>query len=141
MSWNELAVRLAEILLPVMAAMLIALLGYASALLRKKIEDLDSEMTRRCLRDALDEAEVVATDAIRATNQVFVDALKSRSTDGKLTREEARQAMEKAKTYFAGHLTAGSLSVLEAALGPVSKWLEGFLEARIAREKAAVSEP
>lgn len=81
-------------------------------------------------------AELVATDAIRATNQVLVDALKDRAADGKLAEEEAATAMNMAKTYFLSHITAGSKQVLEATLGPVSDWLETFLEAKLAAEKA-----
>ncbi len=138
MTWNDLGLQLAELLLPVVAALLIALIGYGVAFLRKKVGEIDNEVARKALWDALGEAELVATDAIRATNQVLVDALKDQAADGKLTKEEAATAMNMAKTYFLSHITAGSKQVLEAALGPVGDWLESFLEAKLAAEKQQV---
>ncbi len=92
-------------------------------------------MARKAINDALSEAEIVATDAVRATNQVLVDAFKQASADGKLTKEEAVAAMTMAKSYFLNHMTAGSKQVLEAAVAPLSEWLGGFLEAKLATEK------
>lgn len=139
MTWNDLGLKLAELLLPVVAALLIALIGLGVAFLRKQLAKIDNEVARQALNDALVEAELVAGDAIRATNQILVEALKAKNADGKLTKEEARQAMEEAKKYFIGHLTAGTKEVLEAALGPINEWLEGFLEAKLAQQKGSVA--
>lgn len=135
MSWNDLGLQLAELLLPVVAALLIALIGYGVTYLKKQTQSIDNEIARKALNDALTEAEIVAKDAIKATNQVLVDAFKEKSADGKLTKEEALAAMNTAKMYFMNHVTAGSKQILEAALGPVSEWLESFLEAKLAAEK------
>lgn len=136
MTWNDVGLELAKMLLPVVAALLIALVGYGISYLRKQTQAIENEMARKALNDALTEAEIVATDAIKATNQVLVDALKEKAADGKLTREEAVAAMNTAKLYFTQHITKGSKDVLEAALGPVSEWLEGLLEAKLAGEKS-----
>ncbi|MGE5585710.1 MAG: hypothetical protein ACM309_09330 [Bacillota bacterium] len=136
MTWNDVGLELAKMLLPVVAALLIALVGYGISYLRKQTQAIENEMARKALNDALTEAEIVATDAIKATNQVLVDALKEKAADGKLTKEEAVAAMNTAKLYFMQHITKGSKDVLEAALGPVSEWLESFLEAKLAGEKS-----
>lgn len=136
MTWNELALKLTEMLLPLIAALIAAAIGYGAAYLRKKVAAIEHEMARRTLEAALTEAEIVAQDAVRATNQVLVDDLRDKSADGKLTRDEAREAMRTAQGYFLAHITGGSKQVLEAALGPVHEWLEGFIEARLAAEKA-----
>lgn len=136
MTWNDLGLELAKMLLPVVAALLIALVGYGISYLRKQTQAIENEMARKALNDALTEAEIVATDAIKATNQVLVDALKEKAADGKLTKEEAVAAMNTAKLYFMQHITKGSKDVLEAALGPLSEWLESYLEAKLGTEKA-----
>ncbi len=135
MSINEIGIQIAQALLPVVVAFLIALVSYGVAFLRKKIAEIENDIVRSSLDGALFEAEVVAVDAIRATNQVFTDALKERSEDGKLTKEEAQEAMIMAKEYFVSHITANSKSILEVALGPINEWLEGFLEAKVAQGK------
>ena len=135
MTLSAFALDLVEILLPVIALFLVVLIGYGVTLLRKKIEEIDNEIARQLLSAALTEAESVGIDAVRATNQVLVDELKEKSKDGKLTEDEAKEAMGVAKDYFLSHITSGSLKILEASLGPVREWLEGFLEARLSVEK------
>ncbi len=135
MTLSAFALDLVEILLPIIALFLIVLIGYGVALLRKKIEEIDNEIARQSLSAALTEAELVGIDAVLATNQVLVDELKEKSKDGKLTEDEAKEAMGVAKDYFLSHITSGSLKILEASLGPVREWLEGFLEARLSVEK------
>ena len=138
MTLSAFAVELAEILLPVIALFLAVLIGYGAALLRKKIEEIDNDIARQSLAAALTEAELVGIDAVRATNQVLVDELKEKSEDGKLTEDEAKEAMGIAKNYFVEHMTSGSLEILEASLGPVREWLEGFLEAKLSAEKRGI---
>lgn len=138
MTLSAFAVELAEILLPVIALFLAVLIGYGAALLRKKIEEIDNDIARQSLAAVLTEAESVGIDAVRATNQVLVDELKEKSEDGKLTEDEAKEAMGIAKDYFVEHMTSGSLEILEASLGPVREWLEGFLEAKLSAEKRGV---
>mgnify|MGYP000959007256 CR=1 FL=1 len=138
MTLSAFALELVEILLPVISLCLAVLIGYGVALLRKKIEEIDNEIARQSLSTALTEAESVGIDAVRATNQVLVDELRAKSEDGKLTKGEAEEAMGVAKDYFLEHITFGSLEILEASLGPVREWLEGFLEAKLSAEKRGI---
>ncbi len=135
MTLSELGLQIAQALLPVLVAFLIALVSYGISLLRGKAADIKNDTLRKSLDNAFYEAEVVAIDAIRATNQVFVDEIKAKSADGKLTKEEAKEAMSIAKNYFLTHLTTNSKSVLEGALGPINEWLESFLEAKLGQTK------
>jgi len=141
MTLSAFALEIVEILLPVIALFLVALIGYGVALLRKKIEGIDNEIARQSLSTALTEAESVGIDAVRATNQVLVNELRAKSEDGKLTEDEAKEAMGVAKDYFLGHITSGSLEILEASLGPVQEWLEGFIEAKLSAEKRGLISP
>ncbi|NLA07230.1 MAG: hypothetical protein GX872_06325 [Firmicutes bacterium] len=141
MTLSAFALELVEILLPVIALFLVALIGNGVALLRKKIEGIDNEIARQSLSTALTEAESVGIDAVRATNQVLVNELRAKSEDGKLTEDEAKEAMGVAKDYFLGHITSGSLEILEASLGPVQEWLEGFIEAKLSAEKRGLISP
>ena len=138
MTLSAFALELTEVVLPVFALFLVVLIGYGVALLRKKIEEIDNEIARRALSAALTEAELVGIDAIRATNQVLVDELRAKSEDGKLTEDEANEAMRVAMDYFAGHVTSDSMKILEASLGPIQEWLEEFLEAKLSAEKLII---
>lgn len=66
---------------------------------------------------------------------MLTEALKERSEDGKLTKEEAQEAMRLSKQYFSSHISESSIQILEAALGPINYWLETFLEAKLAQTK------
>ena len=72
-----------------------------------------------------------------ATNQVLVDSLRQKSKDGKLTPEEARQAMTEAQQYFMTHISSRSMDILKSALGPVEDWLKDFLEAKLGEQKSS----
>lgn len=135
MNWNDIALELAQVLLPVVAAALIALIGYGVAYLRKQAQKIDNDIAQQAIIGALFEAERVAKDAINATNQTLVDSLKEKATDGKLTKEEMAQAMTEAQQYFVTHVSAGSMDILKATLGPIEDWLKDFLEAKLGEQK------
>lgn len=135
MDWNKLIYSAVETLLPVLVIALIALLTFVTNYFRAKAEGIKNEVARKSFLSALNEAEQVAIDAVKATNQVLVDSLKKAREDGKLTDEEAKAAMNEAKKYFLSHMSSNSLNILTAAIGPVEKWLEGLLEAKISEQK------
>lgn len=135
MTWNDIGLQFVELLLPVLVAALVALIGYGVAYLRQKTAEINNKIARDSLSAALTEAEVVAVNAVRATNQVLVDELKANNEDGKLTKEEVLKALQTAKQYFLTTISADSLEILEASLGPVQEWLEQLIEAKVAETK------
>jgi hypothetical protein len=135
MDWADLGIKLLEMLLPIIGTLITALLGLGVAYLSKEIQKVKIGVAREALDEALAELYRVASDAIKYVNQVYVDDIKKAREDGKLTEEERREAMNKAKMYFIKQLPANIESVLEKALGPIELWLEDFLEARVGEEK------
>ena len=96
MTWNTIAMRVVEALLPLLALLVTVAVGYLTTLLRAQAEKVRNETARASLIAAIAEAERVAVDAVQATNQVLVNGLKEASDDGKLTKEEAQAAMRMA---------------------------------------------
>lgn len=135
MDWSSLVLKVLEILLPVLALLLVALIGLGVAYLRKQTAKIDHEITRSSMDAALVEADKVARDAVLAVQQMLVDELKASHEDGKLTKEEAQRALETATMEFLRHISDGSLGVLEASLGPVEDWVAGLIEAKVAEQK------
>lgn len=113
------------------SAGILAVLAYGVAILRKKLEQINDGLFRETLEGALNEAYAVGRDAVKATNQVLVNNLKEKNADGKLTTEEAAQALEHAFNYFTKHISKESKSILEKAIGPLNEWLWDFIEARV----------
>jgi len=134
-NWNKLFEDLVEALIPILVAFLTALIGYAIAFLKKKTELIKDEQLRNIIQRALDEANEVADQAILATQQKFVDNIKKAREDGKLTKEEAKEAMDMAISYFKTHITDENLKILEKLYIDVDKWLEDFLEAKLGQLK------
>lgn len=137
MTWNDVWIKLADALIPLVALALTAALAMLGEWFRSKAKQVKQDTLRESLMAAILEGERVASDAILATNQVFVDDLKRRAQDGKLTGDQAMAAMEHASEYFINHITPGAFDVLEAAYGPWEAWLEDYLEAKLAESKGA----
>lgn len=135
MTWSTIAMRVMEALLPLLALLVTVAVGYLISLLRVQAEKVKNETARASLIAAIAEAERVAVDAVQATNQVLVGKLKEASEDGKLTKEEAAEAMRMAVEYLQSHLTPGALQILQAAYGPIEEWIESYLEAKLAQQK------
>lgn len=135
MTRGDLAVRLIEILAPVIALLITALIALAVAYLQKLTQKVRNEVARNALDAALGEADRAAKGAVLATQQTLVDGLKAAREDGKLTENEAKLALKTAALKFARSISQSSWDVLEASLGPVDEWLEDMLEAKLAEEK------
>jgi hypothetical protein len=139
---KDLLDSLMAILLPVATSATIALLGYVTAFFRAKVAEVKNETARKAILAALDEANRVATEAVLATKQILVDGLKAKAADGKLTKDEATEALNMARDYFMGHMTKDSITIITAAIGPIEEWLGKYLEAKISDLKfASVYDP
>jgi len=136
MTWNNIMVQVVQYLIPVIGALLVALLGYLVTYISKHQEKLKNDILRDAFGAALTEAHLVGRDAIVSTQQKFVEDLKEASKDGKLTVDEARDALAAARLYFNNHISSRSKDVLKEGLGPIHEWLDSFLEARLGEYKA-----
>jgi membrane-bound lytic murein transglycosylase B len=132
---NEISVQIAQTLFPVIVALVIALLGFAVTFLKAQTQKIQQDTLRRSLNAAIDEAHIVARDAVTATSQKLTNDLKAKAEDGKLTKEEAQQALAEAQSYFLTHISNDSMKILESALGPFKEWLDDFIEAKVGEAK------
>lgn len=139
--WNEFLAELIMFLGSALIVLLGALIGYAIAYLRSKTEDIKNETMRKAFNFALDEAQRVRLDAVRATNEAYVDAIKKAREDGRLEPEEVKEAARIAAEYWLRHMSQGSKDILIAFLGPINEWLDGFIQSgvpQVKQEKAAL---
>lgn len=135
MNWNDIVLQLVQYMIPALGALLIALLGWLVTYVSSQTQKVKNEVARRILDSAVNEAHDVARDAVLATQQKLVDDFKAKAADGKLTKDEAREALTEAKLYFINHISAESKQVLVEALGPLKDWLDDFLEAKLGELK------
>lgn len=139
MTWNDVAMKATLALIPVIALALTVLISLAADYLRQKAAGVRQEVARQALWAAIDEAERVGADAVAATQQMLVDDLKAASEDGTLTPSEQAVVMARAMDYFRGHITPGTIQVLQAAYGPIDQWLREYLEARLVEHKGGMT--
>jgi len=134
--WDELAVRALEILACVGVLLALVLLHEASKYLREQARRVQNCLARELLMSAIAEAELVGVDAVYATNQVFVDTLRRTSADGRLSKEDATNAMQIAVDYFRTHISSASARILGGPAELADRWIREFLEAKLAQMKA-----
>jgi hypothetical protein len=133
--WEKFGLEIVQMLLPVIAALLMALIGYGVAFLKAKTNALNEGVAKQSILAAINEAERVAKNAVMAVKQTLVDDLKKAAEDGQLTDQEKQAALNKAKNIFVATISKNSLGILEAAIGPVQNWLDQLLEAKLAEFK------
>lgn len=127
---------LVEILTAALAAAMITGISFGVKWLLSKTKGIENDTARKMLESALENAERVGHKAVMAVNQQFVDDLREAAEDGKITKDEAKKAMGKAKDKFLNVIDDKSLKILENSLGSVDDWLEDFLEAQLGQLKS-----
>lgn len=78
------------------------------------------------------------TDAVAATNQTFVDALKA---SGKFTLEAQKQAAQKALAACVASISQAAMSFIESTYGDPTKYLSTKIEAEVRSQKLSVGLP
>lgn len=131
--WEDVFGQMLSVVAPIVLSLVGALMLYGISYVRKKVVDLDQAIIRDNLEAALRQADLVARDAIRATNQVFVDDIKDR--EGKLSPDQIQEAMQKSVSYFTDHMFQHSKDILQWGFGPIEEWITGYIEARIPEVK------
>lgn len=132
-TWSGLGWQLLGYVVPVLGALLTALVGFGIQWLRAKTRDLKWQSVLDQLDDAVD-------TAVAAVQQSVVDGLKA-AGDGKLTKFEAKEAA--AAALDAVKLTLGTkgLATLASAMQAGQEAVEGYLrskvEAAVAAQKVA----
>lgn len=129
-----------EIVVPAIAALLSAVLAWGIPALFTAIRGfLEARVDNETVRRVLDEVTRAVEVAVKETAQIAVNDLKAAASDGKLTREEAVAALNKAVASAWGSLTQQARERLLGELGSeaaVHKFLESQVEAELAVVKA-----
>jgi hypothetical protein len=124
MDTEGIALKILEILSPVLLAALTWAAAKLAQLIRAKVK---SEYLRQVLV-RLDEAVITAVKAIQ---QSVVEEIKAASADGKITDEEKRRIKERALASAKSHLGTKGLSEVGTILGLDTGALDGFLSSKV----------
>ena len=121
MDWTQIVIAAAGLLFSVV---IIPLVKAAFAWLMSRTEN-------EAILTALGEARTVADNVVASLKATLVDGLKAKSTDGKLSADEAREVAEKAMTMFLSDLSARSAEVLSSNADDLTAYVSNLLEARL----------
>ena len=127
-----------SIIAPILGTLLTVLIGFIINLVKKKSEEIESDMLRKGINAALGEADSAARHAVEYVQQSFVEDIKER--EGSLNTKDARIAMERAKKSFINSLSDSALDHLMNQTDNFEEWLEGQLEAKLYEEKLVKKE-
>ena len=101
---------------------------YAVKWLTAKTKQAQNAVENETAKRYIGEASTAITDAVLATSQTYVDALKQ---SGTFTLENQREALSKAVASAKAQLTQGASEFLETAYGDVNKFLTEKIEAEV----------
>ena len=123
---------LKSILFAVITATCPVLTAYLVALIRRLGDSTAANAESVKAKTYITEAAKAIADAVAATNQTYVDALKSAGTfDG----EAQKQAAEKALAACLVSISPAAKGFIEAAYGDIREYLTTRIEAEVRRQK------
>ena len=123
--WTQLLIAAVGL---VFSAVVIPLVKAAFTWLKSKTEN-------EALQAALSEAQALADNVVASLQQTVVDGLKERSTDGKLTADDAREVYELAVERFLADLSDKSTELLKNNADDFIQFVTNLLEARLFKLK------
>lgn len=129
---------LSTLLIAVITAAVPVITTYGISLIKKtaenaaaKTEDVKKQGYIREIADAI-------TDAVAATSQTYVDALK---TAGTFTKEAQAEAAKKSLTACIASISPAAQTFIESAYGDVTEYLTNKIEAEVRKQKFSVGIP
>ena len=109
----------------VMSAVIVPLVRAAFVWLKGKTQN-------EALVSAIAEAEKVAEGVVAGLQATVVAGLKQKSTDGKLSADDAKEVAGMAVGMFLSDLSSRSLQVLEHNADDLSAFIRNMIEAKLA---------
>lgn len=129
---NEaLATVLQEALLPTAVALLSALAAWLTTSLKRLIDARVAAVKNEAAKAILERVATAAHRAVAATSQTFVDAVRERSADGKLTRTEANEALKLAMGAVWAELGEAGRAELGRVTGNPTQVVADAIEAAV----------
>jgi len=133
----EIFDMLMSILAPLITMFAIWGVTKVSGLISAQTEKISNETLRNSIEGVNEEASRIMLEAVRYTNQKFVDDAKANAEDGKLTPEQIWKAMQSSKDYFLGHMSDNALGILVAGKKPFDEWIEELMISKVDEVKSS----
>ena len=126
-----------ELLFQILQAVIIAvvpiLTAYAVKLIKQAAENAKADTDSIKMQDYITEIANAISDAVAATSQTYVDALKQ---TGKFTVEAQKEAAQKALTACLAAISPAAQAFIEGAYGDLKEYLTNKIEAEVRKQKS-----
>ena len=131
---SETIIKMLSDLLPVVGTLLTAILGWVSIQAERYIR---AKISNSYAQNALIRLNETAEIVVKELSQTYVDGLKEKTADGKLTEEEKRQLKEMAVTKMKSYLGVEGLKLLKYIMGgdDIAGLLSGAIERKVCESK------
>lgn len=123
---------LLDLLLAVITAAVPVLTTYAVAYVKRAKEEAQANTDSIKAQRYIEEIADAITDAVAATSQTYVDALKQA---GKFTAEAQAEAASKALTACLASISPAATAFIEEIYGDVKAYLTNKIEAEVRKQK------
>lgn len=130
---NEL---LSDLLVAVITAAVPVLTSFAVILIRKAAANAAANTEDTKVQGYIMEIGIAVSDAVAATSQTYVDALKK---NGEFTVEAQKQAAQMALAACIASLTPAAKEFIEQAYGDLSGYLANKIEAEVRSQKQGLT--
>lgn len=126
---------LSNLLIAVVTAAVPVLTGYGIALMRKLAANAKANASSTEGKDIINEVTNAVADAVAATSQTYVDALKNA---GSFTKEAQQEAAQKALDACIAALTPAAKDALTSICGDLNAYLTTKIEAEVRNQKLGI---
>lgn len=129
---------LMNILLAVITAAVPVITAYAISLIKKTGENAAADTDSIKAQGYIKEITDAISDAVAATSQTYVDALKQAGT---FTKEAQAEAAKKALTSCLASISPAAQEFVKEAYGDITEYLTNKIEAEVRKQKISVGTP
>lgn len=112
--------------------LLVAVLGYLIAYLRKKAAEVTANIENQTIRFYIEEANEIVFQAVETLFQTYVDDLKKK---GQFTKEAQQEAFNRAKDITLQLLSAEAREILIEIYGDLDLWIKTKIEQAVKQNK------
>lgn len=129
---------LTNLLMAVITAAVPVVAAYAISLIKKAGQNAAADTDDIKAQGYIKEITLAISDAVAATSQTYVDALKQA---GKFTKEAQEEAAKKALTACISSISPAAQNFIEAAYGDITEYLTNKIEAEVRKQKISLGTP
>lgn len=127
---------LSNLLIAVITAAVPVLTAYGVTLIRKAATNIAAKTEDAKVQSYITEIGIAVSDAVSATSQTYVDALKSK---GEFTAEAQKEAAKMALGACIASLTPAARDFITQVYGGINSYLTNKIEAEVRSQKQGVT--